>query len=159
MASWRKSEDPWDIDPEKQWRNHTADFAAPSEANEEEKDQGIFAEFAGMFKRKPVQEDAEELPRVCPYCGAAMEKGYLYCGRDGAQWTKKRPGALLGILACDSVRVTREGSLGNYYQTSWCCEVCRKLVIDLPEPTGPNYVWDEGTVKVPEEQKEETNDL
>lgn len=126
MAFWRnKSEDPWDIDPEK--RQRVAGPVYETETEPEAESSGGF--LSGLFK----EEQAEETPPLsCPWCGKTMEKGYLICGRGLIQWTKVKPGAILGSLFTEAVTISDEGIL-NSYKTSHMCAACRKLVVDVPE--------------------------
>ena len=57
MAFWKKSEDPWDIDPSKKKREPSA-YTVPEEAGgleEKPEDESFFAEVAGLFKRNPTR--------------------------------------------------------------------------------------------------------
>lgn len=51
----------------------------------------------------------------------------------------------------------REGDGGMFtglYAPCWQCKPCRKLVADIPGERGPNYVWKNGKVVLPEEEGE-----
>ena len=150
MPFWKKSEDPWDIDPEKRKRrNPVTVFEAESEAPEDSED--FFAEIVGVFKKE--EEPAEE-PPVCPWCGQAMTRAYLLGGRDGLRLSDQKPTAFLGSLGHDTMNLNDEGFLVTH-KSCWQCKTCRKLVVDIPEPSEPNYTWEGGRVKLPDEENVE----
>lgn len=153
MAFWKKSEDPWDIDPEKKRRGAESCFAL----NETEEDAPHENFLSGLFKRKEVSAE-EEAPVPCPYCGETMKKGYLKGGRDSVYWTESKPG-FFGAFD-EAQRISTEGGLFTApYRTGYLCESCRKLIVDVPPPTEPNYVWDGENVRFPDEEEEERHDL
>ena len=86
MPFWKKSEDPWDWEPEKR--------PAPSaEAGGGEDAPGFFEELRGDFqnwnqerKEKKAQREIPPPPMACPWCGQEMEVGYVTSGRDAARW-------------------------------------------------------------------------
>lgn len=150
MAFWKKSEDPWDIDPEKKRRETVSYFETEEPATEEESPRESF--LSGLFKKKeePVEE---EVPVPCPYCGKPMTKGYLKGGRDQVNWTKTKPGFLSGLD--EALLISDEGGLLTAaYRTSYMCEPCRKLIVDVPEPPVSNFSWDY-THTAPNELQEE----
>ena len=104
-----------------------SDPAAEPPAEEDAEKEGFLS---GLFSGKQAEE--EGLPVPCPYCGAEMEKGYLICGRGTIQWTKVKPGAILGNFFAETIPISDEGFL-NSYKTSHMCTTCRKLVVDVPE--------------------------
>ena len=148
MAFWEKSEDPWDMDPEKRKRAQTTFYE--EEASAEEK-----TEWKLPWKKEKA-EIVEEPPMVCPWCGETMTKGYLTSGRDAVVWGEQKPTALLGMAFIDTVTISNEGFMPSY-KTCWHCKPCRKLVVDVPEPPKPSYVWEGGEPKQLEE--EENDDL
>lgn len=149
MAFWKKSEDPWDIDPEKKEKAPIAVVEMETECEQET--DGFLA---GIFKKKPAEEAVEE-SLICPWCGQKMTKGYLLGGRDRLRLSDQKPTAFLGSLGHDTIDFSDEGFLVTH-KSCWQCKTCRKLVADIPEPeTGPNYVWEGGKVDLPEEEKTE----
>lgn len=83
MPFWRKSEDPWDMEPEKR-RTWTAGELQPPAADGE------------AWKVPWEKETAEEqTPSAmsCPWCGQEMRMGYLVGGRDAVRLVWERPGA------------------------------------------------------------------
>ena len=129
MPFWKKSEDPWDIDPEKRKRKQAAvAFEAAEESAEEDSDGGILAEIADLFKKK--SDLIEALPDMnCPWCGKEMTKGYLMGGRDTMRWSEERPGAVFGAAFLNTVEI-RDADIWSNYKTCWHCVSCRKLVVD-----------------------------
>ena len=142
MAFWKKSEDPWDIDPSKKKREPSA-YTVPEEAGgleEKPEDESFFAEVAGLFKKK--SDPLEELPSMnCPWCGKEMTKGYLMGGRDAMRWSAEKPGTVFGSAFLDTVQI-RDEDIWNNYKTCWHCIPCRRLVVDVPEPPKDTFAWD-----------------
>ena len=73
MAFWKKSEDPWDIDPDE--RRLASEPA--------EKAPGLLDTLRGDWDamRAEWQEKREKLrlpPEKCPWCGKDMEQGFLW---------------------------------------------------------------------------------
>ena len=127
MAFWKKkSDDPWDRDPNER---PAATFYEPEpEAESEELEKKGF--LSGLFGGEEPEEEPAPVP--CPYCGAEMELGYLICGRGLIQWSKVTPGEIFGNFFAEAITISDEGWL-NSYKTSHFCAVCRKLVVDVPE--------------------------
>ena len=160
MAFWKKSDDPWDVDPEKRKRRQAAWYernasrdgdAAPAEEGESLKDM-----LGGLFKKK---EEAPIPPEKCPWCGRDMDLGYIAGGRDGAWWQSWKPTAM-NIQPGDGQRfsILGEGGFFSDHRKVWYCRPCGKMTMDAPPDAGPNYVWENGQVKLPgtEEKTEET---
>lgn len=126
MPFWKKSEDPWDIDPNKR--------RPPAETEETgEPIPGLLEELRGWYeRRKAARKAAEERPPMtCPWCGREMETGYLHGGRDGVYWQQERPAAIFS--ASDAVKLDTDGTFWGHYKFVWYCEDCRRLVLDIPE--------------------------
>lgn len=147
MAFWKKkSEDPWDIDPNRQKK------VTASSAPEEEPERVI-----------PPWVHKSEIPEPipCPWCGKPMEWGNLYAsrgGHGGGSFLQWREGEHKGFL--DSLRFTGRMVTMGWYEEAWYCETCQKLVLDAGlamKNAGPNYVWENGKVKVPAEELTEDN--
>lgn len=85
MSFWKKSEDPWDIDPDKR-----------KPAREPEKEaSGLLDSLRGEWDAMQAgrQEKRERLrlpPEKCPWCGKDMEQGFLMGGR-GVFWYRGIP--------------------------------------------------------------------
>ena len=148
MAFWKKkSEDPWDLDPNRPKKS----AAVPVSAEETERTIPPW-----------VQKPGKPEPISCPWCGEPMEWGNLYAARGGTggsaflQW---REGEHKGFL--DSLRFTGRMVNMGWYEEAWYCEPCGKLVLDAAlamERAGPNYVWENGKVKFPTEELDETKE-
>lgn len=126
MPFWKKSEDPWDMEPGK------AASAMDEPEREGESLPDTVKEWGEKLKtafRK--KEEPEGPPETCPWCGREMEKGYLAGGRDAVRWGRGKPGFLSGLG--DSLRIDDEGGLFCTYKTAWYCRDCRKLAVTVPE--------------------------
>ena len=141
MAFWKKSEDPWDIDPEKRKREQApVTFETAQETERREEDESILSEIAGLFKKKP--DPIESLPDMtCPWCGKEMTKGYLMGGRDRVCWSAEKPGGFFGSAFLETVEI-RDPDVWNNYKTCWHCIPCRRLVVDVPEQEEETFAWD-----------------
>lgn len=129
MAFWKKSEDPWDIDPGKKPRCQVTAFESEQDAD------SIAAaskERQPFWRRKTEEEQPEEAP-ICPWCHQKMTRGYLLGGRDGLRLSDQKPTALFGSLGHDTIEFSDEGFLVTH-KSCWQCKDCRKLVADLPVP-------------------------
>ena len=117
MAFWKKkSDDPWDREPEKPaalvWQE------APAEP-----------ETAG--REPPVPKDTPEQPRLCPWCGETLVKGYLYTAQ-GEIWWREGIATRFSNLAAGERMVSNRGFFGAYrYKDAWHCAQCRKMTFDF----------------------------
>ena len=146
MAFWKKkSEDPWDLDPNRPKKS----VAVPVPAEEPERT-------IPPWVQKPEKPE----PISCPWCGEPMEWGNLYAARGGTggsaflQW---REGEHKGFL--DSLRFTGRMVNMGWYEEAWYCEPCGKLVLDAAlamERAGPHSTWEQGKVVFPKEDSQET---
>lgn len=128
MPFWKKSEDPWDMEPGKEAP------AADGPEREGESLPDTVREWGARIKTALQKKEAPEgPPETCPWCGKEMEKGYITGGRDAVRWSRGKPG-FLGGLGGESLRIDDEGGLFCSYRTAWYCRDCRKLVADVPEP-------------------------
>ena len=129
MAFWKKSEDPWDIDPSKR-------RPAPKPA---EKAPGLVdtirEEWDAMQKERQEKRKKLELPpEKCPWCGKDMEQGFLM-GSRGVLWCRGIPAGTALWLSPgreNIMRVDTEGSLTTYH-TAWYCPACKKMTIDASD--------------------------
>nr|WP_326127088.1 PF20097 family protein [uncultured Oscillibacter sp.] len=135
MAFWKKSEDPWDVDPARA-REKREPVENPLDSlrdwNEERR-----------ARAAARQAEWEAQPKeVCPWCGKEMERGCLQ-GSRGVYWY---PGPRAASAAWwgpgvfeESLRVDDEGDfLKGTYKTAWYCRECEKMVFstahEAPEP-------------------------
>lgn len=140
MAFWKKSDDPWDLEPDKRRP------AAGEEAAEKEADDGSLLQDLRAWNKARKEEKARRAtppaPIPCPWCGKEMEVGYLIGGRDAVRLVRQRPGLLQ--IAEDALYIRGDGTFWCDYKIAWTCPDCRKLVADLPEP---EETWDNDTLR------------
>ncbi len=128
MAFWKKSEDPWDVDPARA-RAKREPIETPLDTlrdwNEERK-----------AKAAEKQAELEAQPKeVCPWCGREMERGCLQ-GSRGVYWypgLRTASAAWWGPGAIEeSFQVDDEGDfLKGTYKTAWYCRSCKKMVFSM----------------------------
>lgn len=145
MPFWKKSDDPWDVDPAKQREKRDREpLENPLDTlrdwNEERK-----------ARAAAKQAELEALPReACPWCGKEMERGYMVSGKGRIIW---RPGWMTARSTWvgpprevreRSLRVDDEGDFISY-KTVWYCGDCEKMVIDAKGmgPADAPCVWPE----------------
>ena len=160
MAFWKKSEDPWDMDPKKRKKESETTWweqDVPAEATQQESLKDVWK---SLFPQKQEREvplpDAAE---KCPWCGKDMEWGMIDGGRELAvMWRNYRSVGPLGLPRPEGGKeydLLDEGSGLRGVKTVWLCEDCGKMVLDKPKQrNGPNYTWEGGKVKLPEEDKD-----
>lgn len=155
MPFWKKSEDPWDYEPEK----HPAPSA---EAGGGEDAPGFLEELRGDFqnwnqerKEKKAQREIPPPPMACPWCGQEMEAGYITGGRDGANWWPGWPPKVLGPGNGAPIRVDHEGTVLLRYKTAWLCRACRRMVLEIPEEEIPKPLTPEEAAARAEEQRQQ----
>ena len=140
MAFWKKSDDPWDLDPDKRRP------AVREEEAEKEADAGSLLQDLRAWnetrKEKKARHQTPPAPIPCPWCGKEMEVGYLCGGRDAVRLVRQRPGLLQ--IAEDALYIRGDGAFWCDYKIAWTCSDCRKLVADLPEP---EETWDNETLR------------
>ena len=103
MPFWRKSEDPWDMEPEKR-RTWTAGEPQPPAADGE------------AWKVPGEKETAEEQTpsaMTCPWCGQEMRMGYLVGGRDAVRLVWERPGAFRLADADGTLYLRGDGTVSS----------------------------------------------
>ena len=133
MPFWRKSEDPWDMEPEKR-RTWTAGEPQPPAADGE------------AWKVPGEKETAEEQTpsaMTCPWCGQEMRMGYLVGGRDAVRLVWERPGAFRLADADGTLYLRGDGSFWSDYKLAWHCGACRKLVLDTANCTRAEHLTSE----------------
>lgn len=149
MAFWKKSDDPWDIDPEKRKKQTTAAFwendapaetdpvgAASGRPEEAPRGQSLGESIKGFFGGK--KEDAPITPEKCPWCGKDMEWGRIDGGRDySVMWRNWKPRGFLGLSQPDNAReidLLDEGDGLRCYKTIWYCQDCGKMTLEIKNP-------------------------
>ncbi len=164
MPFWKKSDDPWDIDPAKAREKRAKQEREPIENplnTLRDWNEGRKAEAAAR------QAELEAQPKEgCPWCGREMERGYLQGGRDRITWT---PGFLTtkaAWLGPDKaarerrMQVDDEGAALTTYKTAWYCQDCEKMVIDAAGMRLLNapYTWPEYSAPFGEEGTEDSGE-
>lgn len=147
MAFWKKSEDPWDVDPAREREKREREPVESPLDTLRDWNQGRRARAAAR------QAEWEAQPKeVCPWCGKEMERGYMVSGKGALTWT---PGWMTARSAWvgpprevreRSLRVDDEGGFITY-KTVWYCEGCEKMVIDAKGMRRINepYTWPESS--------------
>lgn len=154
MPFWKKSEDPWDMDPAKR-REQIA-----RETEEQGRNKGLLdqlqdwnAERKAEKARKLAESVQDPIP--CPWCGNMMEARFLWGGK-GVYLGKERPGFFSSGLSENNWDFLDEGNLiSGSYKTVWYCKDCRKLAADLPpEPEPYSLTVEAAPEQTQEEQRE-----
>lgn len=142
MAFWKKSEDPWDVDPDK--RRSTV----REESAENDPDAVCHADAPQAGAEESQTEENREEPAAsmcCPWCGQEMELGYLY-SKECILWVDQEPGAFLGVLSAGrEIYVSDEGVIAQY-KKCWHCSACGRLVVQLSNKKArpsSQECWDE----------------
>ena len=140
MAFWKKSEDPWDVDPAKAREKREREDREPVENPLDtlrDWNEGRRAKAAA----KQAEWDAQP-KEVCPWCGKEMERGCLQGGR-GVYWypgPRAASAAFWGPGAMEkSFAVDDEGDpFRGTCKTAWYCRSCKKMTFSMaseaPEP-------------------------
>ena len=133
MPFWKKSEDPWDLPPEKR-RAETPREETEGQESLREAMQSWAKELKECFASPPEEEPESQ---ACPWCGRVMQRGYLVSGQ-WIYWQTRKPRALsLTGHTADAVLLNTEGGLSASYKTAWHCLDCRRIVLDVPPPPAP----------------------
>ena len=138
MALFRKSDDPWDMDPGRQKKR----------PEREPMENPLDTLRAWNEKRKADadarQAELEALPREkCPWCGKEMERGYILCGKGNIWWYpgfRTARDAWIGPRGETfrrRLQVDNEGGLDTF-QTAWICQTCQKMVLDTSKMYRPD---------------------
>ena len=140
MPFWKKSEDPWDYEPEKPSR--------PAEPGQEEKDcapslMDELRDWNEERKEKKALRETPPPPMICPWCGQEMRMGYLVGGRDAVRLVWERPGAFRLADADGTLYLRGDGSFWSDYKLAWHCGACRKLVLDTANCTRAEHLTSE----------------
>lgn len=149
MPFWKKSEDPWDYEPEKPSRL--------AEPGQEEKDcapslMDELRDWNEERKEKKALRETPPPPMICPWCGQEMEVGTITGGRDSVQWWPGWPNRFFGASGPE-IDILHEGSLFNRYKTAWLCRGCRRMVMEIPEEEIPKPLTSEKAAEQLEEQR------
>lgn len=149
MPFWKKSEDPWDYEPEKPSR--------PAEPGQEEKDcaPSLMDELPGLERGA----EGEEGPAGDP--APAHDLSLVRAGDGGGDdhWgtgqcpvVARLPNRFFGASGPE-IDILHEGSLFNRYKTAWLCRGCRRMVMEIPEEEIPKPLTSEKAAEQLEEQR------
>lgn len=135
MPFWKKSEDPWDMEPRKTCRDDTKEIENPTKESKNRNEQ----------RKDAAETEEQSSAMICPWCGMPMERGYLDAVKGGnIWWVKKRPDLKSSMIGADpktSLLVDDEGTLWTY-KTAWYCAACKKMALDaagMKEPYATNF--------------------
>ena len=129
MAFWKKSEDPWDIDPDQRRTAPEPEKIEPGLLDSLREDWD-----AMQAARQEKREKLRLPPEKCPWCGEDMEQGFLMGGR-GVAWHRGIPTGKARWLSPGGgniMRVDTEGDILRYH-TAWYCPDCKKMTIDASD--------------------------
>ena len=157
MAFWKKSEDPWDWEPKRQPVSRDTGSEPGDGASgllDELRDD--FQDWNESRKAAKARRETPPEPIPCPWCGQPMEPGYLIGGRDAVRLVRQRPGTLRILDPGEALYIRGDGTFWCDYKIAWTCGECRKLVLDLPEPSASS-AWDTPPQTDMENTREEEN--
>ena len=144
MAFWKKSDDPWDIDPEKRKKQSTTTWWEQEAPAETEPSAQLVGERLGDALKGFLgkKEDEEPIPpEKCPWCGKDMEWGCITGGRDSVTWKNWKPKGL-GLMrpaGWKELDLLDEGEWAPY-KTVWNCRDCGKMVLEVQNPRNADEV-------------------
>ena len=137
MPFWKKSEDPWDREPERKRDQAETPQAQPSGETQD----------WSAWKAPWESEDAEAQsppPMACPWCGRDMQVGRITGGGDPVRWRPGWPQSIFeGAPWGEWVRIDHEGGFLHRYKAAWLCRACRRMVLEFPaeELEAPQDTW------------------
>lgn len=131
MAFWKKSEDPWDMDPGKRkkqtgwYETHASVETPPAPPVPEVVEKAV----------ENVENSEKEQAEVCPRCGGEMAPGRLSSGRDDIVWRDgAEPERFVDFLMEGGERIRPD--------RAWRCRKCNRVVFTLKDQLTP---WTEKT--------------
>lgn len=152
MPFWKKSEDPWDVDPNRNRSTSEAEETGPSLLDSLREDWDAL-----QAQRQEKREKLRLPPEKCPWCGKEMEQGFLMGGR-GVFWYRGIPTrkALWFSPGNENImRVDTEGFFSSYH-VAWHCPDCKKMTIDaadLQTEAEKNDLFPQRAAEVPEDRE------
>lgn len=152
MPFRKKSEDPWDYEPERRdpVRREEEPPVSPDGETQDRSACRIPFQSRDAGSQSPP-------PMACPWCGREMEMGYL-SGSRGVFWIRGVPTARkfwLGAGRGNIIRVDTEGGLMTPHRTAWLCRACRRMVMEIPEEEIPKPLTPEEAAEQAEEQRQQ----
>ena len=147
MPFRKKSEDPWDYEPEQRdpVRREEEPPVSPDGETQDRSAYGIPFQSRDAGSQSPP-------PMACPWCGQEMEVGTIVGGRDSVLWWPGWPNRFFGASGPE-IDILHEGSLFNRYKTAWLCRSCRRMVMEIPEEEIPKPLTSEKAAEQLEEQR------
>ena len=121
MAFWKKSEDPWDMAPDKR---------RPTVREESAENNPDAPQAGAEGSQAEENREAPAAPMRCPWCGREMELGYLY-SKECILWVDRKPGAILGALSAGKELYVSDEGVTTEYKSCWYCSTCGRLVIQM----------------------------
>lgn len=152
MPFWKKSEDPWDVDPNRNRSTSEAEETGPGLLDSLREDWDAL-----QAQRQEKREKLRLPPEKCPWCGKEMEQGFLMGGR-GVFWYRGIPtGKALWFSPGNEniMRVDTEGFFSSYH-AAWHCPDCKKMTIDaadLQTEAEKNDLFPQRAAEVPEDRE------
>ena len=152
MPFWKKSEDPWDVDPNRNRSTSEAEETGPGLLDSLREDWDAL-----QAQRQEKREKLRLPPEKCPWCGKEMEQGFLMGGR-GVVWHRGIPaGKALWFSPGNEniMRVDTEGFFSSYH-VAWHCPDCKKMTIDtadLQTEAEKNDLFPQRAAEVPEDRE------
>lgn len=152
MPFWKKSEDPWDVDPNRNRSTSEAEETGPGLLDSLREDWDAL-----QAQRQEKREKLRLPPEKCPWCGKEMEQGFLMGGR-GVFWYRGIPtGKALWFSPGNEniMRVDMEGFFSSYH-VAWHCPDCKKMTIDaadLQTEAEKNDLFPQRAAEVPEDRE------
>ena len=152
MPFWKKSEDPWDVDPNRNRSTSEVEETGPGLLDSLREDWDAL-----QAQRQEKREKLRLPPEKCPWCGKEMEQGFLMGGR-GVFWYRGIPtGKALWFSPGNEniMRVDTEGFFSSYH-VAWHCPDCKKMTIDaadLQTEAEKNDLFPQRAAEVPEDRE------
>ena len=152
MPFWKKSEDPWDVDPNRNRNTSEAEETGPGLLDSLREDWDAL-----QAQRQEKREKLRLPPEKCPWCGKEMEQGFLMGGR-GVFWYRGIPtGKALWFSPGNEniMRVDTKGFFSSYH-VAWYCPDCKKMTIDaadLQTEAEKNDLFPQRAAEVPEDRE------
>lgn len=150
MAFWnKKSEDPWDIDPNR--KREPVSFYERDLESQPEPERDTAVGLAEPMEEEPIEEAPD-----CPWCQQKMIRAYLVGGRDRLRLSDQKPTAFFGTLGHNVIDFNDDG-FWTAYKSCWQCKACRKVVAEILDPVPEDSFarWDGNPVAPYSPEKEE----
>ena len=97
-----------------------------------------------LLKNEHDSQETQTVPLNCPWCGKAMEQGFLRSGRGSILWAPGLPAVKHWLVGNRrEIRVDTKGPASTLagYRTAWLCRNCEKMVFDMPRQEEPQNLF------------------